>query len=244
MKQRYLILAALVCLLGCASKVPLEGETKEQENLATARSQAVSRLSQQAKLPGGDQDSALLKEDKENVLSYFYKLYPKGSGKPISGLQFEDKAIENGYLKVTGYMEGYFIYDLFKGKSEDYLIEQSTGCGPECDQKFTVHVFKKGKLIKSRSLDNYYPRIRVQRHIAKMKSALPRGHTDEPLQSWIMLPKQGTTLEVLIVEQNPGATTGEVKVYKIGKLPWNGSSFDFQPLSPKTPSEIPIRDVQ
>ena len=193
--------------------------------------------------PSGE-PSAKAAPHSDNVLTYFYKLYPEGSGKLFDQLAFEDEDIKNGYLRATGAIEGYYVFALFKSPSADWLIEQRTGCGPECDQTFEVYRFVNGKREKTKTLESLYPQRKVADHVAGLIKKLPKGHTGEALQTWFRLPKSGTSIDVLIVEQNPGHTVGKVGVYEAGRLTWNGSGFDFKKLNPKNVSSIDISNVR
>ncbi len=184
------------------------------------------------------------KSSQKDVLYYFYEVYPKRSGKPVDGLNFEEEDLKNGYLKVTGNMEGYFVFALFKGDQSDWVIEQSTSCGPECEQSFHVYKFENGKLSSKEKFESLFPKKKLDAHVANLIKKLPRGHTDEELQRWIKLPQSGTTIDILILEQNPGHTSGKVLVYHAGKLEWNGSGFNFVPLNPIKPSPIDISNVR
>ncbi len=229
-----LILCFTIGVSGCVSNSP-KSDKKTAENVAPdVTSHPASQKSEESTTV----------EVKRDVLFYFYSLYPRNSGKPVKGLQIDDEFKNEGYLKVTGNMEGYLIFDLFRGKNQDYVIEQVTGCGPECDQKFKMHIFKAGKLVESQPLQFYYAEDKLGSHIEKMKSSLPRNATGEELQSWLRLPKSGTSIEVLIVDQNPGSTTGKVAVYKVANLVWNGERFDLKTLNPQRPSTIKISEVQ
>lgn len=125
-----------------------------------------------------------------------------------------------------------------------WIIEQITGCGPECDQRFQVYKFENGKLSSKKTFDSLFPKKKVDEHVAKLVKKLPKGHTNQELQSWIKLPQSGKSIDVLIVEQNPGHTSGIVSVYQAGKLDWNGSGFNFLPINPKKPSPIDISSVR
>ncbi|MBK7891665.1 MAG: hypothetical protein IPJ84_12755 [Bdellovibrionales bacterium] len=188
--------------------------------------------------------SAKTASHSDSVLTYFYKLYPEGSGKPFDQLVFEDQDIKNGYLRVTGAIEGHYVFALFKSPNADWLIEQRTGCGPECDQTFKVYRFVNGKREETKTLESLYPQSKVDDHVAELMKKLPKGHTGEALQSWFRLPKSGTSIDILIVEQNPGHTVGKVGVYEAGRLIWNGSSFDFKKLNPGNVSSIDISNVR
>ncbi len=183
------------------------------------------------------------KSNQKDVLSYFYEIYPKGSGKPVGGLSFQEKDIKNGYLRVGGAMEGYYVFVLFRADRADWIVEQSTGCGPECEQKFQVYKFENGKLSSKMEFYNLFPKNKVDAHVTNLIKKLPKGHTNENLQSWIRLPQSGTSIDILILEQNPGATSGKVNVYKAGKLDWTGAEFNFIAMHPKKPSPIEILSV-
>lgn len=180
---------------------------------------------------------------KPNVLSYFYEVYPKGSSKPVDGLNFEVEDVNNGYLKLTGNMEGYFVFVLFKGDKSDWIIEQSTGCGPECDQSFQVYSFANGKLSAKIKFESLFAKNKVDAHVARLIKKLPKGPNGEALQSWMRLPQSGKSIDILIVDQNPGFTRGKVSVYQAGKLNWTGSRFNFVPMNPTKPSSIEISSV-
>jgi hypothetical protein len=146
--------------------------------------------------------------------------------------------------KRTGNMEGYYVFVLFKGDNADWIIEQGTGCGPECEQKFRVYKFENGKLTSNTKFEDLYPKQKVDTYIANVIKKLPKGHTNEDLQSWIRLPRSGKSIDILIVEQNPGHTSGKVNVYRAGKLDWDGSRFDFVSTKPTKPSTIEISSVR
>lgn len=240
--QQIIILLSTIFLVCCSTKTAqTESEKNVPQNSAISL-KPLDTISTNSPMPENKLEEA--KDAQNNVLSYFYEIYPKGSGKPVDGLNFLEKDISNGYLRVTGNMEGYIVFTLFKGDKFDWIIEQITGCGPECDQRFQVYKFENGKLSSKKTFDSLFPKKKVDEHVAKLVKKLPKGHTNQELQSWIKLPQSGKSIDVLIVEQNPGHTSGIVSVYQAGKLDWNGSGFNFLPLNPKKPSPIDISSVR
>ncbi|MEK6772895.1 MAG: hypothetical protein AABY64_03050 [Bdellovibrionota bacterium] len=140
-------------------------------------------------------------------------------------------------------MEGYFVYTLFRGNNSDTVVEQRTGCGPECEQEFIVHVFKNGKLTANPKFEDLYPKKKLDKHLISLINKIPNGPNGETPQTWIRLPKFERSIDLLVVDQNPGATRGQASVYRVGVLTWNGNSFDFKKMSLLKPSNIKIQDV-
>lgn len=188
--------------------------------------------------------SAAANEPKENVLTYFYKLYPLGSGKPVDQMSFQEKDIKNGYLQVTGAMEGYYIFALFRGPKAHWLIQQGSECGPACNQNFKAYKFVNGKLETTKKFESLYPKDQVDKHVAKLIKKLPKGPTDEDLQVWLRLPKTGTSIDILILEQNPGHVSGKSQVYEAGRLNWDGSRFNFKKLDAVKASSMDMAEVR
>lgn len=120
---------------------------------ASAPSEATGNIQQKP----STEPSIKTASHRDNVLTNFYKLYPEGSGKPFDQLVLEDQDIKNGYLRVTGAIEGHYVFALFKSPNADWLIEQRTGCGPECDQTFKVYRFVNGKREETKTLESLYP---------------------------------------------------------------------------------------
>lgn len=180
---------------------------------------------------------------KLHVKDYFYLLYPKGSNKPVSGMELVENHLSNEFFKVNGEMEGHYSYSLFKGDGRDYLVEEITECGPACEQHFKMHIFKDGKLEASKNFNEFYNVKKVEEHIAKMKKILPVGHTKEELIPWLQLPKKNKEIEILILEQNPGTTIGEVGIYRIGKLTFNKNKFLFSSIKSMKVSELHIKEI-
>jgi len=240
--QRLVILVSIVLFASCSVK-PLkeESENKIPQDIENNLNSS-GTSSNPASLSATKSKEA--KSDQKDVLSYFYEIYPKGSGKPVDGLNFEEKDISNGYLRATGNMEGYFVFVLFKGDKADWIIEQGTGCGPDCEQTFRVYKFENGKLTSNTKFESLFPKKKVDAHVARLVKKLPKGPTNEDLQSWLRLPQSGKSIDILIVEQNPGHTSGKANVYKAGKLNWNGSGFDFAPMNPTKPSSLEISSVR
>lgn len=110
------------------------------ESIATSSNSQSSSSTQTAVTPAQAQDLS------KDILFYFHKVYPHGSKKPVESINLEETYIKNGYLKVTGNVSGYYVFNLFKGKEADFLVEQSSQCTPDCSQKFKVFVFRDQKL--------------------------------------------------------------------------------------------------
>lgn len=235
--------AFLIFAVSCATQSPSENSpvlATQTENIPTNSHNSASTTKHTQDVESSQKND----EQKRNVLTYFYSLYPKNSGKPVAMLSIEEKDIKNGYLKVTGAMEGYYIFALFKSPDADWIIQQNSGCGPECNQTFKVYKFVNGKLEPTKKFESLYLKNKVDLHIVSLLNKLPKGHTNEDLQSWLRLPKTGTSIDILILEQNPGHTSGKVGVYQAGRLDWNGSGFNFVKQNPRTTSSIDIKDVQ
>lgn len=223
-------------LTSCASKPmkePQEGSGKKTEVPSTVKSAPVEMKVEANKVVS-----------EKNVLDYFFEVYPKGSGRPVSEMSFEDKDIKNGYLKITGAMEGYFLFVLFRGTDADWILEQGSECGPECSQDFKVYKFVGGKLKGQIPFERLYPKKKVEAHLDSLMLKLPKGSTGGDLQSWLRLPRTGTSIEILILEQNPGHVSGSAGVYRAGHLEWVGSEFNFIPMNPTEVSSIGITAVQ
>lgn len=125
----------------------------------------------------------------------------------------------------------------------DWLVEQKTGCGPECEQSFKVYKFQNGKLQSEIPFQSLYPERKVSQHLGGLIAKLPKRGIGEPLESWIRLPQSGTTIDLLITDQNRGAPEGQVKVYLAGALNWNGSGFEWRAFQPNEPAKIDISEV-
>jgi hypothetical protein len=176
-----------------------------------------------------------------DVKSYYGQLF--GKSIKTQGMHLEIDDTKNGYLKIGANMEGYFILVLFKGKGRDYVLQQTTGCGPECDQKFQMHVFQNGKLIKSSDFGDFYPKAKVDEHIQSVISTMPSGVERSALQSWIRLPRNGKSIQVLIMDQNPAVASDEVKIYEAGLLNWDGTRFSFKSAIVNKPSAIHAKEI-
>jgi hypothetical protein len=185
----------------------------------------------------------IAKSNSLNVLDYFYLLYPKGSGRPVLDLNFSIKDIENGYLQVDGRIEGYMAFALFRGESSDWLIEEQTGCGPECEQaSLMAYKLESGKVQEKLKLADLYPRKAVGSFVDKQTKALARRYPNEKeIKPWFKLPKAGTSIEILLLvgsRQVPGAGA-----YRIGALNWNKKSFDFVPETRKKLTELEFNEI-
>jgi hypothetical protein len=178
-----------------------------------------------------------------DISDYFYNVYPKGSNKPVRELYFEINDKKNGYLKATGAMEGYFIYSLFTGEEKSYLVEQATECGPACTQKFKVFQFSKNKMESVKKIDFLYPKKNVDTYVSEILKKTPKGANGEVPEAWYRMSRTGKSIDILVIDQNPGSTKGKVNVYPVGTLSWNGIKFIFKKLSSNAPVKISIKDV-
>lgn len=182
-------------------------------------------------------------ENARDVLSYFYKLYPKDSGKPVEGAFIQEQDLKSGYLKVSGFMEGYLVFTLFKSSAEDMVVQQMSNCGPQCDQNFKVFIFKNGKIDTSKKLEDFYTPKQVDTHVAMMMQKLPATADKSDRHRWMRLAKSGRSIEILILDQKPGHTTGSPSVYQAGSLNWTGTKFYFKKMQSLKPVSMKFEDI-
>jgi hypothetical protein len=183
---------------------------------------------------------------KFNVLKYFNILYPKEQKKPFEDIVFQKKDVKNGYLHITGKYLGHYVFKMFRGQKADFLLEQAVSCAPECEQENTVFNFVNGEIEDDKELDQYFPKSVVERHIKAVTKYLPKkSEDDEEREAWYQVSETSNTIQVLVVDQNPGLPVrGKVNVYEVGELTWNGTKFDFKALNPSKSSEIKITDLK
>jgi len=163
---------------------------------------------------------------------------------PNSNLTIRENSSTPNSLVAEGEFDGYLVLKLFHGEKKDYLIEQNTGCGPECEQRaFQVTVFQDGRKSESRELEPFYPKDRVDEFLKNQKKKLKKVEGQE-LTPWLYLSPNEPKILVLLLGAAPGAGENKARVYEVGVLTWQGNAFDFKTNENLRPSSLKLEAIR
>lgn len=167
------------------------------------------------------------------------QIYPNGL--PTGAVLASDGILSHAKIFTGGQSYNLLVY--FPGK-EDLVIEQITGCQPECSQKFKAHYFEAGKLKRTVRFETLYPKKQVDNFQLSFRSLLPNVKFTNDLVDWFRLPKKGTTIEVLVLSKPPGSMAlKKSTIYRTGRLEWDGAKFKFKELDGSKPIAMKLTEV-
>lgn len=169
------------------------------------------------------------------------QIYPNGI--PTGAVLTSDGVL--GHAKVLTGGQSYNLFVYFPAGKEDLVVEQITGCQPECFQKFKAHYFEAGKLKRTVRFETLYPKKQVDNFQLSFRSLLPNVKFTNDLVDWFRLPKKGTTIDVLVLSKPPGSTTLKKSIiYRTGRLEWDGAKFKFKELDGSKPIAMKLTEVE
>lgn len=169
------------------------------------------------------------------------QIYPNGL--PTGAVLANDGVL--GHAKIFTGGQSYNLFVYFPAGKEDLVLEQITGCQPECSQKFKAHYFEAGKLKRTVRFETLYPKKQVDNFQLSFRSLLPNVKFTNDLVDWFRLPKKGTTIEVLVLSKAPGNNAlKKSTIYRTGRLEWDGAKFKFKELDGSRPIALKLSDVE
>lgn len=141
------------------------------------------------------------------------------------GWYFTELDLAGGYASVTGAVEGWHEYVIWRMADGDDLVGQmSVGCGPACD--YTFRFYKgQGSGIEDYEMSVFMPLDEIEAHKEKMVPKIIAEYpVDYPEDSQLVFnfPQKGTSMQVDVV-----VGADEIRVPLL-KLAWDKSVFSVE----------------
>lgn len=178
----------------------------------------------------------------------FYFNYLKNINKDednTKNLTITDQNAAKDYLVSGGEFDGYNIFKLFKAKSDDFILEQRSGCGPECEQNaFHVLVFKDGVFSRKVAFDSIYPKQQVDRIIKQKIASLNTKLKTTKWQPWFQISRDDASIRILLLENRPGSDVKRTRMVDVAKMVWKGFKFQLETVDLSKPTFVDLDAIR
>ena len=146
-----------------------------------------------------------ISRDSRNV-EKLYKDVVAQQGLPLFSSDWNENAkieirdTKNGYLKITGAIDGWLEVALFRKKNRDpLLVIGVTGCGPACGTELHAFEFQKGKAIDvSKAVFEKFQGEEVERKLSR-RFGKQEEYVGDILE---ILPRKGTTIKTVFEDES------------------------------------------
>lgn len=227
LNQLYLFCFGCFLVFGCVNN---STEPKDESNSNEIEVTEEQEMLEAASLMDDTDNESETNAQNWQITDYVEHLHGEKVAESHSDLAPEDGVnwfyqtldIKGGYANITGAVEGWKEYVIWRMKGESDLVgELSVGCGPACSYDFQF--FKgKGKNIETIETSEIIPVDELMEYANALKpKALEKYPVDyeEDMQLIYVFPQKGTDMQVDLVF---GAD--EMRI-KLAMLEWNKEKF-------------------
>gem|GEM_PF-2857430 len=184
--------------------------------------------------------AALIQEDKpaktwqiDDYVTHLMGVRPAASAEELNEDQkliwyFQTLDVKGGFASVTGAIEGWMEFVLFrKSDGTDFIGKMTVGCGPACDYSFSFYTGK-NEAISPVEMSDIFPLERLEKErISHWDAVLLKYPVEyaEDYQYRFVFPQKGTDMNVDLVL---GADEIQIPFAVLG---WNKMTFAIKDFS-------------